>query len=482
MTNNTMKHEEIVFDSKCGISEEEQREIFAQINAIAEKNRRSLSTGADDSAAAVGLKENRKGAKHGLKRAAERSFKAKKSGGFFPLLVNIAAFAALAGGFFVLYTLQGKTDAQVREGTKVYNTAERALIETIRKETSSRLETKENEISVITSQLEDIDAQLRELHSSNQELSVEQKAAEEKLMSLQTEYRSALTSVQDERSRILEEARAREASLQSQLESRTRELALVSSQNAAIVDLAFSEMEQLSGEQNQTAIVEAQMGAFFANINNKINENRLDEAAEIVRSTRNFLNTPAFQGLRAIQARKEMYAQTINTFETLIEEMRRNQAALSSGVMPLDRSAEKTLADLKEENDLLKKTMQASSSDTVKQITDMKKTIDRLESDKKTLTASSSDKDIRIRSLERDITTRDNTIAARENTIATRESTIAAQNNTINANNRTITNRDNVLTRVRGEIEGGKSIDDMSFNEIRESLARIQDALRGLTP
>jgi len=472
MTNNN----EVVFDSGCGISEEEQREIFAQINAIAEKNRLSLAAGAND----VSVKGKKKGSK--------RRFKAKKSGGGFPIAVNIAAIAALAGGFFALYTLQGKTDAEVREGTKVYNTAERALIETIRKETSSRLEEKESEISVIASQLEDIDAQLRELHSSNQELSVEQKAAEEKLMSLQTEYRSALTSVQDERSRILEEARAREASLQSQLESRTRELALVSNQNAVIVDLAFSEMEQLSGEQNQTAIVEAQMGAFFANINNKINENRLDEAAEIVRSTRSFLNTPAFQGLRAIQARKEMYAQTLNTFETLIEEMRRNQAALASGVMPLDRSAEKTLADLKEENDQLKKA-NSEGAIMVKQIADMKKTIEKLESDKKTLTAGSNDKDNRIRALERDITTRDNTIAARENTIATQESTIAARNNTIttqgntiNARDRTITNRDNVLTRIRGEIEGGKSVDDMSFNEIKESLAKIQDALRGLTP
>jgi len=464
MTNNTMTYNDgVVFDANCGISEEEQREIFAQINAIAEKNRLSLAGGAD------GLTEK------GRKKKNKRRFKAKKSGGLFPVLVNFAAIAALAGGFYALYTLQGKTDAEVREGAKVYNTAERALIDTIRKETSSRLETKENEISLITSQLEDVDAQLRELYSSNKELSVEQKAAEDQLKSLQTEYRNALTSVQDERSRILEESRAREANLQSQLESRTRELALVSKQNAAIVDLAFSEMEQLSGEQNQTAIVEAQMGAFFANLNNKINENRLDEAAEIVQSTRNFLNTPAFQGLRAIQARKEMYAQTINTFETLIDEMRRNQAAMASGVMSLDRSAEKTLADLKEENDQLKKTMQMSSSDTVKQLADMKKTVDRLESDKKTLTTSSNDKDNRIRSLERDITTRDNTIAAQENTIA-------ARNNTISANDRTIANRNDVIARIRNEVELDQAYDDIPPNEIKQRISRIQNALRGLTP
>ena len=118
----------------------------------------------------------------------------------------------------------------------------------------------------------------------------------------------------------------------------------------------------------------------------------------------------------------------------------------------------------------------------VKQIADMKKTIEKLESDKKTLTAGSNDKDNRIRSLERDAASLNQTLTARENTIATQESTIAARENTIAARDRTITNRNNVLTRIRSEIEGGKNVDDMSFNEIKDSLGKIQDALRGLTP
>ncbi|MDR2716922.1 MAG: hypothetical protein LBB89_02505 [Treponema sp.] len=472
MTNNTVTYnEEAVFDAACGISEEEQREIFAQINAIAEKNRLSLAAGADS----VTIKGKKKGLK--------RRFKAQKSGGLFPVLVNIAAVAALAGGFFALYTLQGKTDAEVREGTKVYNTAERALIDTIRKETSSRLEEKESEISVIASQLEDVDAQLRELYSNNKELSVEQKAAEDQLKSLQTEYRNALTSVQDERSQILEESRAREANLQSQLESRTRELALVSKQNAAIVDLAFNEMDQLSGEQNQAAIVEAQMGAFLANLNNKINENRLDEAAEIVQSMRNFLNTPAFQGLRAIQTRKEMYVQTINAFETLIDEMRRNQAALASGVVPLDRSAEKMFAELQEKNTQLEKAIQTFSSDgagMVKRLANLEKSVQTLENTNKTLTASSAEKDNRIRSLERDTASLNQTVAARENTIGDRENTIRTREATITAREATIANRNEVITRIRNEVELDRDYDEIPPNEIKTRITRIQNALRSL--
>jgi hypothetical protein len=75
MTNN----DEIAMDVSCGISAEEQKEILAQINGIAEKNRRSLSAAADVS--------DEKGI-----------FKAKKSGSFFPILVNAAALALIIGG------------------------------------------------------------------------------------------------------------------------------------------------------------------------------------------------------------------------------------------------------------------------------------------------------------------------------------------------------------------------------------------------
>jgi chromosome segregation ATPase len=117
MTPNNQDNSGIVFDAKSGISEEEQREILAKIDNIAEKNRLSLSEGEG---------KNKK-----------TRFKAKKSGGRFPVIVNIIAFAALAGGLFILISMQGKTDARIRTGTRVYNSAERALIEEIRKETQN---------------------------------------------------------------------------------------------------------------------------------------------------------------------------------------------------------------------------------------------------------------------------------------------------------------------------------------------------------
>jgi chromosome segregation ATPase len=326
---------EITVDPNAGISEEEQREILAKINKIAEKNRRSLAQGGVEAGAGSTVR-----------------FKAKRSGGRFPLLVNLIAALLLAGGLLLLSGFQGKTDAQVREGTIVYDSAERALIEEIRKETASRIAAKESEIALVVSQLEGVDAELQELHSSNQELSAEQRAAEERLTSLQAEYLAGLATLQDERSQILEDSRDREAKLRAQMEARVRELAAASEQRDAELDAARIELERLSAEQEKSASIEAQMGGYFITLGDQIRANRLPAAAETLKTMRVFINTPAFQSLRSIQARKELYAQTINAMERMVEETRKNQAALvlAAAGQLTDEETEKTLASLREEN------------------------------------------------------------------------------------------------------------------------------------
>jgi len=457
-TNTTTSNKGMVFDASCGISEEEQREIFAQINKIAEKNRLSLAASADSG----------KGKK-------KKAFKAKKSGGFFPIVVNAAAIAVLAGGFLALHAFQGKTDAEVREGAKVYNTAERALIEEIRKETSSRLEAKESEISQIASQLENVDAELRDLHSSAQELTAEQQAAEDRLRTMREEYLATLSNLHDERSLILEEARAREASLQAQLESRTRELALVAEQSAAAIDIAQAELDRLSREQAQAASVEAQMGAFFATLTARINENRLDEAADIIATMRGFLSTPAFQGLRSIQARRELYSQAINSFDIMIDELRRTQAALATGVMSLDRSAEATFAQVQERATQLERDL----ADRDRRLREMERNLTATTTARDTATQNVATLERRAETLQTQnatLTANVNRETQRANTL---QETVAARDTTIRSQTATISNRDACIQQIQQVLQG-KVLADMSFNELNDSLTRIQTALQTL--
>jgi chromosome segregation ATPase len=432
---------EILFDADSGISAEEQREILAAINSIADQNRRALAEGIA------------RGAATGAAEAGNRRrFKARKSGGLFPALVNAAAVALLAGGFLLLASFQGKTDAQARQGAKPYTGEEQALIGEIRKETSSRIEEKENEISLMASRLEAVDARLQTIHSRYDELTAEQQATENQLLALREEYRFSLAALRDERSRILEEAREREADLRSQIEARAKELdslaaqnaaltaqgaalaaqnaalaeqsaasaaqsaanaaqsAAIISENAAALDNARAEIDRLSREREKSALVEAELGAFFVNLNTWIQAGRFAEAAVAARAMRDFLNTPAFQGLRSIQERKDMYSQAIDSVEALLEQTRKNEAALAAARKLPGAETGQALAALREQYAALEQTLeeqnrtiQAFSSEgsgLARRLSEIRGQADALRTLNTALKASADEKDKTISALQ----------------------------------------------------------------------------------
>jgi len=327
---------EIVIDASSGISEDEQREILVQINGIAEKNRKSLSSGTETGA------------------GSKKRFKARKNGGFLPVMVNVAAIAALAGGFLVLHMFQSTADVQAREGTWVFDSGQRVLIEEIRRETARRieeirlktgelLEAKDMEISAILSSLDALEAQLRALLAGSEVLTMEQLAVQEDLRAQQEELRLTLARTREERSRILDYARSRESALQAQLEARERELVAVTARHADELSAARAELAQLYSERTQAAAVEAQIAGLFATVNTLVTENRFGEAEEAIGSLWDVLNLPAFIGLRAIQERRELYVQATGSLETLLEEARAAHAAMVAGELPADRDAENRL-------------------------------------------------------------------------------------------------------------------------------------------
>jgi chromosome segregation ATPase len=468
----------IVFDAKSGISEEEQREILAKINSIAEKNRLSLSESGQD-------------------KGRNTSFKAKKSGLKFPLIVNIIAAAALAGGLSLLAFSQGKTYTNVKTGTKVYNSVERALIEEIRKETISLLEAKDREIAQIMSKLEEIDAEL--FGFGNREFTSDEKAARDRLRTLQEEYRSNLIILQDERSQILENARGKESFIQAQLTSHGG-FGSVSRQDAAA-----DELNRLNMEQSQAAAIEAQMGAFFANLNMQIADNNLDEAVGTIKSMRNFINTPAFEALRSIQARKGLYIQAINSFETMIEETKKYQAALNSdntGANPLtgfqaritqleqdlaekDKTIEalssqgsgasrrlnelqKANSALQSENKQLEKTnntlqtknnqLTADLTAQTRSATTLQQSVNTLQQSVNTLQQNVDQLTPRLQQAERDLQAEKAETARLSQTVTERENTIRARDTTISSNENTIRDlqqQNNTLTARINRMQGG---------------------------
>jgi chromosome segregation ATPase len=417
----------VVFDANSGISREEQREILDGINRIAEKNRRSLSGTA-------------------------RSFKASKKGGLFPIAVNAAVALILAGGFFAMSSLHDREEIRLREGTKVFNSAERALISEIRKETSLQIEAKENEMFQIISKMEDVDARLRELYSNNMELSSDQLAAEGNLKRLQDEYRLNLAGLRDDRSRILENARVREAGLYAQLEERSREISALSERSEAALSSARGELERLRTEEEKAAAIEAQLGAFFQLSGDQIRSGLFAEAGDTLKIMRVFLNTPAFQGFRSVQARKELYTQSITALETMLEEARRNQEALTAaGKTP----AEDSYGALEE---LLAKNAQ------------LEQTIAGLNQSLQSAGSHGSGLTRRLTELERSAAALQTSLSAREQTIASLES-----NNTNLS--QTLSTQDNTIRELRTQ----NAAQEERISSLDTQLTSLRQALQALS-
>jgi chromosome segregation ATPase len=310
----------IVFDTGSGISEVEQRGILEGIEKAVRRDRRTL--------------------------AEEKPSQAEKRA-LFPLFVNMAALLILGGALAVFIVFQGEDDAELRRGGTLYNSTERTLIREIRLETSRELEAKEREIGEFLNKLAGVNTELQELYSNNQELTAEQRAVEADLRLLQDEYTVNISSLQDERSRILESSRAREASLKAQLDERAAELAAQTERSRAALSDAQREIDRLAGDQEKGAAIEAQLSGLYTKAAAAINGGNLKDASAALNAMRDFINTPSFQGIRSLQPRRAFYFSSIGTLEELIALAERlNTAVAAAG----GGAYERTLADLEERN------------------------------------------------------------------------------------------------------------------------------------
>jgi chromosome segregation ATPase len=552
--------EGIVIDPNLGISEEEQREILAEINRITVKNRLSLDG------------EKPETNKAGKKGAGDSGFRAKKKDSLFPVLVNAAAVALLAGGFFLLSSFQGKEDVKIRESDRIYNIAEQALIEEIRRETASLLEAKESEIAVMTSKLAGVDGELQELQDSvevmmrakeaelrkemseafsaerqrlvdqnlseaaiiermrqfdaeriagmntqltnyRQQLDAERADSESTLKNLQEEYRSSLASLQNERSQLLESSRASEAALRTQLEAKTRELAAMTEQARSSLNDARSELERLSSDQEKAAVIESQLGGYYIMVNDLIEKGLLTEAADILEVMREYLNTPAFQSIRSIQARRPLYAASIDLLEGVIHDLAASKVTAAPAPAPKGEE-EQIIADLWRKNAELEESLEnlnkaaAAAADMETglktQTTDLERRLAAAASAESTLRARSTaleqqtaERERAIAALQAQNNSLTQTVAARDNTISTLQSqnnnltqTVAARNNTIStlqsqnsSLTQTVAARDNTISTLQsqnGSLTQTVAARDNTISELRSRTTSLEETIQSL--
>ena len=279
---------QIVFDTSSGISLEEQQEILDGINTMTAGTRLAGETAVT---------------------------KAKKKGVLFPLLINIGALIILGLGFFLLSFFHNQDEQNMRESSAVLGFTERMLIQEIREETNRLINEKEAQINGILAKLSEADAEYRFLSESMESLTEAQMERAAYLLQVQEEYRLSLSDLRDERARILEDSRQREIALRTQAE----ETALALTHD---LGTAMEELRRLGSEQERSARVENQMNGFYAAVNEQIRAGRLDEAWDTLNSMREFLASPSFHGISAIQTRRQTHLAAIAIMEEAVTRLK----------------------------------------------------------------------------------------------------------------------------------------------------------------
>ena len=316
----------IEFDTSSGISLEEQQGILQSIDAMAVGSR--------------------------IVPEAE-TIKASKKDFHFPLLVNIGAVVLLGLGSLLLSLFHDHDELLIRESSSFLGITERRLIQEIRKETAGLLNEKEKQINDILARSTAVDQEYRLLLGSLESLSEAQRERVAFLAAMQEEYRSTLSNLEDEKARILEDSRLREAFLRAQAEARVKDLSSQLEHGETSLSAAMEELRKLDVQQQSINRIESQMGGFYRTLDNQIAGGRVSEVPGTLNAMKDFLNTPSFQGIQVLETRRLVHLAAISVMERAVSidgGTVQSEGGEAYGEISGEKSGEISLEELKARN------------------------------------------------------------------------------------------------------------------------------------
>ena len=337
--------DELVFDPKSGISEQDQKDIRAEIEQVIQDNRISVDP-------------------------SNLKVRAQKKGALFPLLVNLFALLLLVGGgagFFVLFQ---RGESGLRDETVALASAEATIIEELKRESEAQLLEKNREISQIQGRLEEIDrerqnlqvdmdarvaareAELRrtlegelaaererlrgqgisetditlrvqelearrtetyqqELSTFRRQAEAQRQQAEANLAALRQEYQRDLEQADQERARVLADAQSRETALREQLDQRTRAL-------EEETQAARRELSRIAEERSTEELAVRQLLGLYDQVRGHIEAGRFEQALGSLAVIREYLSDPGIAALPGMLERRSIEFFVVDTISGFV--------------------------------------------------------------------------------------------------------------------------------------------------------------------
>jgi hypothetical protein len=338
--------DEFAFDPDSGISREEQKEILQEIEKVATQSRIVVSP-------EVFI------------------VKAAKRGVLFPIIVNIAAIAALAIGLGAFWFMFQRGETQLAKESAGGITAAGKLIEELKKESEAQLQEKNLRINQIQGQLAQIDkekqnlqatmdekvrereAQLRaavaadlevereklrkqglsdqdiakrltdleakknseftaQLESFRGQAEEDRKKTEANLRQLEGEFTVNLARANEERQKVLADSKKREEDLRSQLEQKTKDL---ESEKAK----AEAALKALASQKEKEDLATGQLVGMYSVAKADIAAKNYTKALQSLRGIRDYVNQDEVVVLPGIARRREVDLFVVDSLSGLVQ-------------------------------------------------------------------------------------------------------------------------------------------------------------------
>jgi len=361
-----MAGNEFGFDKSSGISVEDQKDILSHIERVAQSSR--ILAGPDT-----------------------WKVRAKNRGAFLPIVVNVAALLAIAGGIFGLTRAFSADTHATATGTVALTSAEGRLLQEIKREAEGKIQEKDKEIASIQERMLALDKEKEQLRLSVDErikakeaelkdqLKVElererqrliaqglseatiqerlkefekrkteefrtqldefAKKAEAERAALQVnldrardEYRKSLSDATAERQRIQDESRQREQALRAQLDDKSKALEAERAKTADTLKAAQSELTRLNADASMVKAVEDRLLGLYASARQSLRDGRIDDAANTLVALRSYLASADVAAVPALSTRRELDLFTADLIERAITAERAKSGADTTSV------------------------------------------------------------------------------------------------------------------------------------------------------
>lgn len=338
--------QEELLTQEDSISDEDRREILADIEEVVKKSRISVS---------------------------EDLFRLKpqKNGFLLPTIINLLAVASVAAGFYFSARFFEARQESMSLEVNAISSAEGRLIEELKRESEARIAEKEAEINQIQAELarienqsanlqqdfesalarreaqlrselqaqlaaersrlqalditpEELEARLREFEIAKQnelqaqleefriQSQAELQAKEQELLQAREVARQILDEANRDREEILAEAAEREAELASRFEEERQALEEASSE-------AEARLAEIARSQENEDLLNDQIIASYESIMDRMSGEEFETALSEIESLRTLLDDPRIENLPRIAKRREVERFILNSLEDEIE-------------------------------------------------------------------------------------------------------------------------------------------------------------------